>query len=401
MRFVTQRDAIQKAVSIVSRAVPSRSTVPVMSNILLEADAEGLTLSATDHEIAIVAQVRVNTEEAGRTTIPAKVFTQAVAVQSAGLPLTIDADNDGHVTFYCGPKEMQLNGLTATDFPPIPRLSADVETDGLDEHGTPVVKSSAHFQVASKVLRPLIEECVIAISNDETRARMTGMLFTRENERLRTVATDTHRLATMSVPIDFNNDAEIEAIIPGMALDQVVKLTGMNDTPVVVDLTDAQVQFTIGDLSVSARLIDGEFPGYRSVIPSRSDWRIEVSRDQLAECVASCQVVTTVDENSKIRFIIERVGEMGVLSQSAALGKCANTIRDVGVTVEEHVADERLNMCFNGNYVRDVLNVLKSDSVILQFTKVGRPGVIRPADFESDYIYVLMPMQDSEASDGK
>jgi DNA polymerase-3 subunit beta len=375
MRFVTQRDQLAQAIGTVQRAVSGRSTLPILSHILLEADSDGLTLSATDHEIGIRAHVAVDTEVSGRTTVGARLLSEVVGAQPSGAPLTVESDEQDHVWFRCGRSELEVHGLPAEEFPIIPSLSGETQVS-----------------VPQGVLKAMITACIIAVSHDETRARLTGMLFTVEDGRLRLVATDTHRLATRSEPLPDAPLSVVAAIIPARALREVERLLDESASePVHVDLTDSQVQFRFGTVTVISRLIEGEFPNYRKVIPASCDWVLTGSVAALRESVRRCAIVSRED-NRKLVLRATPAGEVRLNAASSRIGRADEELDHIKVEIEEGVT-ESLEIAFNADYLLEVLTNLKCDEVRMQLTAANHPGAVRPVLPDEDYVYVLMPMQ--------
>ena len=392
MRFVTQKDPLQSAISIVQRAVPTRAAQPILTNILLEADADGLKLSGTDHEISICVRVTVDTEEEGRTTLPSKDLGNFVSLQSAGLPQTVEADESDKTTFKCGPSNMELMGMAADEYPPIQFLSPDAPAS-TDKEANPA-HSDASFQVPSKTLKTMIDTCLVAASHDETRVRLTGLQFATEEGHLRVVGTDTHRLATMSGCEGASLPEGLSVIIPARALDAVERLLPDDDSAIDIDLTEDQVQFSTPKAVVCARLIDGEFPAYKRVIPDQWQWRMTLARQPFADAVRCCRVAGSGEKVAKVRLICHRNAELE-LHSSSSLGRCDQLINDakgISVEIKDDETVETIETCFDAIFLLDVLNVLACDEVTLELTVPGRPGAIRPVDEASDYVYILMPI---------
>jgi DNA polymerase-3 subunit beta len=375
MKFVTLRDELQQAIGVVQRAVSTRSTLPILSNILLEADEDGLTLSATDLEIGIRARLAVDTVTPGRTTLPARLLNELVGAQPSGPPLEIESNDQDRVFFRCGRSEMDIHGLPADEFPVIPSL-----------------ESETRLRVPQGLLKAMIGGVIIAVSHDETRARLTGMFMTVEDGRLRLVATDTHRLATQSERLPEPPLAVVSAIIPARALREVERLLSEHrEQAIEIVLTENQVQFTFEDATVVSRLIEGEFPNYRKVIPASSDWRLSCPLLNLRESVRRCAIVSR-DDHHKLVLRAALGGEVQLTAESARVGK-ADEVVD-GVNVEGPAgAGEPIEIAFNAEYLLAVLNYLQTEEVILQLSAANLPGAVRPTSDEEDYVYVLMPMQ--------
>ncbi|MBI2300213.1 MAG: DNA polymerase III subunit beta [Armatimonadetes bacterium] len=374
MKIVTQRDELAQAITVVGRAVSSRSTLPILSNILLEADQDGLLLGATDLEIGMRVRLAVEVESPGRTTLSARLLSEMIGAQSAGHPITLESDEEDHVTFRCGRSVVEVNGLPADEFPVIPSI----------DRGRTIVMPQA-------ALRRMIQQCAIAVSGDETRARLTGMQVMTEGDRLRLVATDTHRLATRSHPLGAGAGEEVSEIVPGRAMRELERLLGDSDEATVqLDFTDTQAQFRVGSVTVITRLIEGEFVSYRKVIPATHNWTLTVEAAALRESVRRCAIVSRED-NRKMIVRAFPSGPLQLFARSSKIGHADEELDTTSVVVAE-ATTEALEMAFNAEYLLQALMQISADEVSLELTAANQPGALRPVA-EEDYIYVLMPMQ--------
>ncbi len=372
MKIGTKRDDLQHAISTVARAVSTRSTLPILSNILLEAEGERLTLSATDLEIGIRASLSVEVEEPGRTTVAARLFGEVIGAQSAGAPLLVEADDQDHLVLRCGRGVMEVNGLPADEFPVIPAI------DG----ATKLVLPQA-------LLKRMIQQCIVAVSTDETRARLTGMQFLATEGTLRLVATDSHRLATRRA--ELAEPLELNAIIPSRALREVERqLVDAEDAMVELDFTEAQVQFRLPRVTIISRLIEGEFANYRRALPTSHEWTISGPLALLREAVRRCEIVSREDTH-KLVLRATAAGELHFSAHSSKIGSAEEEVDGVAVTATEGTSDP-LEIAFNAKYLSDVLNLLDCDEVRLEMAAANQPAAIKPVSDE-DYVYVLMPMQ--------
>ncbi len=373
MRFVTRREELQQAISIVAKAVSSRSTLPILSNILLTAEGERLVLSATDLEIGIRAEVSVEVEDPGSTTLPARLLNEVVGAMSGEAPLTVDSDDQDHVTFRSGRSVLEVNGLPADEFPVLPEI-----------------EGAAHLVVPQGLLKRMIQQCIIAVSTDETRARLTGMLVQVDGDGLRLVATDTHRLATRRAVLPAPAEA-ISVIVPARALREVERLLDDDlEATLDVDVTDSQAQFRFAQVTVISRLIEGEFPNYRKVIPASHDWSLSGPVAALRDSVRRCAIVSR-DDSRKLILRATPAGDLHLSAHSSKIGSAEEEVDAIGVAVAEGVTDP-LEIAFNAEYLLDVLNQLDSDEVRIELTAPNQPAAARPVS-EEDYVYVLMPMQ--------
>ena len=236
----------------------------------------------------------------------------------------------------------------------------------------------------------MIQQCIIAVSSDETRARLTGMLVKVEEGRVRLVATDSHRLATASVPLDGSAEA-LSVIVPARALREVERhLVAEEQATVLVDFTDSQAQFRFDQLTIVSRLIEGEFPNYRKAIPGSHDWTITGPVSILRESVRRCAIVSRED-NRKLILRATAAGELHLSAHSAKVGSAEEEVEGLALVAADG-ASEPLEIAFNAEYLLGVLNQLDSDEVRVELTAANQPAAVRPVADE-DYVYVLMPMQ--------
>ncbi len=373
MKFVTRRDPLQHALTTVARGVSSRSTLPILSNILIETGDGEVVLSATDLDLGIRAAVTVDIEEPGRTTLPARLFSEVAAAQSDG-PVTFVCDERDHVTFRSGRSVLEVHGLPADEFP-----------------GLPAIKSGTTIVMPQPVLRRMLQQVLIAVSNDETRTRLTGMLMCSEGDRLRLVATDTHRLATRSGAIPAGAPEEFRSIVPGRALREVERLMRDDEkAEIAIDYTDSQVQFRFDGVTIITRTMEGEFPNYRRVIPPGAEWSVTAEVNRLRESVRRCAIVSR-DDHRKMKFRATPTGELQLEAESTKVGRADEEVENAVVQPAEGVS-EALEIAFDAQYMLDVLNQVSSAELNIELSGPNQPGTMRPVDDE-DYVYVLMPMQ--------
>lgn len=374
MKFVTRRDPLQHALAVTARGVSGRSTLPILSNILIEATDGQVQLSATDLDLSVRAAVAVEVEEPGRTTLPARLFAEVVGAQPDGL-VTFERDDRDHVTFRSGRSVLEVHGLPADEFPALPQI-----------------KAANTVTVPQKLLRRMLQQTLIAVSNDETRTRLTGMLMCSEGRVLRLVSTDTHRLATRGAELPGEEPQEFRAIVPGRALRELERLLKDDDSATVaIDFTDSQVQFRADGVSIITRVIEGEFPNYRRAIPAgTSDWSVTVAVARLRDSVRRCAIVSRED-NRKLKLRATPTGELQLEAQSARIGRADEEVEGAVVQAQEGVS-EALEIAFNADYLLDVLNQVGSEELTIGLSGPNAQGILRPVDDE-DYVYVLMPMQ--------
>jgi DNA polymerase-3 subunit beta len=381
MQAICPRKDLYEAVQTVGRAVSGRSTLPILSHLLVAPQGSALKLTATDLEMwmecSLPAQLQQglgDDEELTGFTAPARVFTEILgALPDADV--TLDRPSGGNqVQVRCARSDYKVLGLPAEEFP-----------------APPEVEATATFTLSGELLRDMIRHVLFAVSTDETRPILTGVLLSLKASALKMVATDTHRLAVRSADVQ-GEGGEATAIIPARAMNELLRLSD-DEGSVTVSLAQGQARFEItrgsggGGTTVTmvTRLIEGQFPNYERVIPAGHDRKLTLETGEFAKAVKRAAIVARDNAN---RVVLETEGAQLVLSaESGSVG----SVRD---EIEVAREGDDIQIAFNAKYLNDVLNVVETEGVVLELTEPLRPGVLRPiGDNAQDYLCVLMPMQ--------
>jgi len=365
VKLSSHRRLLAEALQSVGHAVSGRSTLPVLSNVLLEAKGKQLRLLASDLEIWMDCTLPVTMQEEGAVTLPARVLGEVVA----SLPeaeVSLEAD-ETQLTLRCGRSEYRIQGLPADEFP-----------------AAPEVAEGCTLKLKQAALRRLIRNTLFAASVDETRAILTGALMICSDDSIKFVATDMHRLAVDAAEAK-GSVAEVKSVIvPSRALHEVARVLSAEEDPEIeVKVGESQVVFNLGDLKVVSRLIEGQFPNYERVVPSETDKRLVASREDLLAAIKRAAIVARAEANKVV--LRSKDAQLSIEAESGDLGKAHE---EVEVTLE----GEPVEIAFNADYLIDVLSALENDSVAISLSGPLSPGVVRPSE-GGDYIYVVMPMQ--------
>ena len=369
MKCTVSPSALSTCLSIVSRAVSPRSTLPILSNLLLETAEDGLRVTATNLDLTISATVEAEVAQDGRTTVPARLLTDYVS-SLAEAPCTLELNPATQVLrVSCGIHRSNIHGIDAVEFPPLPARDADASIE-LD---------AAAFQAA-------ITQTAMAASSDEARPVLTGVLLEMDGDRLTLAATDGHRLAVRTLDVTVKGDAPSGSIIvPARHLSEVARAAGSNRPTVAITLSQArnQVFFTLRDLEISSRLIEGTYPNYAQVIPAESRTIVTVPTAALLRETRTASVLAK-DAANPVRF--KAGGDtLTLVAQTAEVG-------DDEAPLTAAVQGEEVQIAFNARYVLDALGVLGTDEVQLSFNGSLSPGVIRPVGSD-DYLCIIMPVR--------
>ena len=364
MKFECPRDLFYQGLQVVSRAVPSKSTLPILSGILLEAKNERLRLVATDLELGIESYLPVKVLEEGAVVLEAKYLTEIIRkLPSQGLTVGV-VEGKNSVEIKSGSSRFVVNPMPAEDYPSLPET-----------------KEEGYWTIPQNELRKMIKETSFAVSLDETRPFLTGVLWDAIDNTLTLCATDTSRLALRVQSFD-QNFGQFKVIVPTKCLTEVSRVLDNSEESVQILLSTNHILFQINETRFVSRLIDGQFPNYRQPIPTSFTTEATVDRVEFMQAVERASLLAR-EGASVVKF--------GVSGEKISLS--AN-VPDVGETYDEifcEVAGDSMEIAFNARYIIEVLRILDVDQVKLKLTGRNSPAVIAPVNDEN-YIYVVMPV---------
>ena len=371
MKVTLERATLLKALGRVHRVVERRNTIPILSNVLLRADGETLTLKATDLDLEVTEIVAAEVGRKGATTLPAHIFHDIVRKFPDGAQVSLEnAGDSAQFVLRSGRSRFNLQALPETDFPDL--------TAGDMSH---------RFTIPAVQLKKLIDKTQFAISNEETRYYLNGIyMHTIDVEgatMLRAVATDGHRLARVEVPAPDGAAGMPGIIVPRKTVAEVQRLAESGAEEIQVDVSTAKIRFTFGDVVLTSKLIDGTFPDYLRVIPSGNDKRLVVDRKPFQDAVDRVSTISS----ERGRAVKLAVAE-GKLTLSV-------TNPDSGSAVEELEVDydaAPLDIGFNARYLLDITAQIDSDTALFKMADPGSPTLVLDGD-DAPALYVLMPMR--------
>jgi DNA polymerase-3 subunit beta len=374
MRVSCLQENLAKGLSIVSRAVASRSTtLPVLSNVMLSTDNNRLKLSATNLEIGINTWIGAKVEEDGAITVPARTFVDLVNTLP---PDRIDMElsvRTQTLHLRCGRSEANLKGIDAQEFPIIP---------------TP--QGNGQILIDPEKLAKMINQVAFAAATDESRPMLTGVLTKFDQDRLTMAAADGFRLSVRSTAIDTVVSEPVQVLIPAKALTELARIAGEQEDPIEITITSArnQILFHLTNTDLVAQLIDLQFPDYEQIIPKRYSTRTVASAVELLKAGRAASIFAREAANTT-RLHIVPGGELmpGHIEIAARSDETGDNVGEIDATVE----GDEIEIAFNVRYLLDVLSVVDTPQVILETTTAGSPGVIKPIG-DDDFIHVIMPM---------
>jgi len=391
MRLSCLQENFSRGLTIVGRAVATRTTLPITQNVLLTTDESRLKLCATNLEIAISTWIGAQIEEQGNITIPARLLTEFVnSLPSERIDL-VSSNQPAGLGVSCARFQAQMNGSDAEDFPPVP-----------------TVESGVAGKVDPRVLSDAISHVAFAAATEDSRPVLTGIKVEIKGDECTLAAADGFRLAVYKAKLLSSVSEDVDFIVPARALQEVQRLIGGHEQPIefMVTPSKSQALFKLENIEVVTQLIQGVFPDYAQLIPKSYESAVTESESDESEgkLSAPTRAIVKLEEFSratKTASIFARDGSGIVRVQisegsDGASGKLAILSRaeEVGENEGEIDADvegEAGKIAFNSQYLSDVLNVLQEGDVALEMTSPSSPGVLRPVG-NDNYIHVVMPM---------
>ncbi len=377
MRAICNTDQFGRKLALVSRGVSARSTIQLLGGILLEAGEGVVRLSATDMELSIQTSSPAEVEEKGRVVVPARIFNDVVRSLPKGELAIVHDRSEGVVRLSAGENEYRIRAYAAEDFPQLPKF---------DEERA--------FKMSGDALVETIEKVSRSYSRDETRPVLTGILVSFEESRVRMVTTDSYRLSIKETELATTFDGSREAIIPARAMQEVSRIFSSSDEEQVeVVLSENQALFRIGDVLFGTRLIEGNFPEYRRLLPDTFEREISVLREDL------------IDTLRRVNLFAQRQTPPVPVSLDFSEGAVEVSVRngDVGEARERLPAtsEDEFHISFNPSYLLDGVSAVDSERVLFRLNESLKPGLIVPeieAKEEPDFLYLIMPMRDPARS---
>ncbi len=370
MNFTITRQNLHEGLNAVSASIPSKTTLPVLSNILFHATDEGVFMSGTDLDVAVRIQVPAEVLEAGTMTAPGKKL-QEITRELPDEPVQVETRGD-QIELRCGRSHFKLNGLPAEDFPALPSVSFE-----------------GGWEAAGEDLLSLIRHTSFAVSTEETRPVLNGVLWELRDGEMRMVATNGHRLARMRIPAGPSMETTTQLIVPPAALQQVQRLF-KGDESIQVAREGNHLGFRAAGTEVYSRLIDGTYPNYEQVIPKDNDRIAIVDRKPLESAIRRVAAVAS-DQTHRIRMEFTR--------DQVIFNVLTPDLGEAHDELEVSYEAEDLQIGFNANYLLEVLRYIGTDEVKMSFKAPERAATLEPVRTDGeegadvDYLCLVMPLR--------
>ena len=369
MKFSVNQQDLQQALNYCQGVIEKRSTLPILSNILLEASGTKLTITATDLDLIFIHQIEnVEIIEEGKTTTSSSIMYDIIRKFSSGKKINLDLTDSSKLHLESEKSNFNLNCISATEFP--------VTDENFNEN---------EFLIKSKQILKLLNKCKFSISNDETRHYLSGIyLHTNEVEEknyLTAVATDSHRMSISKIRLDKKIVFE-PIILPKKTIFQLCSLLDNYDGDVKISNLKSKIKFELNNSILISKLIDGKFPNYVQVIPKNNQKKLELSLKSFLDSVDRVASVS-LDKKDGVKFNLKKnVLDLSVNNTNSGDGKETLAVK----------FEHELEISFNSKYLIDVASQLDGENIELYLNDTGSPALIKdPSDFDS--IFVVMPMK--------
>ena len=373
MKLSCLQENLSRGLSVVQRAVATRTTLPITQNVLLSTDNSRLKLAATNLEIAISTWIGAQVEDEGSITIPARLLTEFVnSLPPERIDVSLVPQPLG-LELSCARFEAHINGQDAADFPPIP-----------------TVESGVIGKISSEVLKDAITHVAFAAATEDSRPVLTGVKVDLSGDDFTFAAADGFRLAVYKGKLAEPVSEDVSFLIPARALQEVNRLIGSQDEPIEFTVTPSKSQalFRMDNVEVLSQLVQGTFPNYDNLIPDKYDTRAVVDQEAFLRATRTASIFAR--DGSGIVRVNVMAGENGS-GGKLAISSRAEEVGDNQGEIDATVEGQESKIAFNSKYLSDVLDVLGKGEVAVETTTPSSPGVIRPLNNEG-YVHVVMPM---------
>lgn len=362
MKLVLVKEKFLAGLQTVQNVISSRSTLPVLSNILIKATDGKLTLAATDLDTGIRTEVEAKIDKAGSITLPAKKLFTIVRDLPAD-ELVFESDGKQHATIKSGSFSTKLLGIAEDDFPPFP-----------SSQGQKV------FKIDQKIFKEMLKSTSYAVSTDESRYVLNGALLSFKEGKLTVVATDGRRLALVDQELEFPAENAVDIILPTKAVSELQRIL-KDEGQLTIGVADNQITFDIGTVFLVSKLIEGNYPNYKQVIPAETKERVILERLPFLNAVRRVALVASDKSNSvKLHF---GKNNLDISANTPEVGEAKESI-------PVNYKGREITIAFNPDYLCDPLKTVEIDEVFLDLTDELSPGIIRN---KNPFLYVIMPMR--------
>lgn len=375
MKLTISRHELNEAVQQTVKAVSSRTTIPILSGIKIDANERGITLTASDTDISIQSYIPAETPEksvaviskSGSVVLPAKFFSEIVRK----LPheeVNIDVGDRFQTVIHSGTSEIQIVGMDPEEFPVLPNLEEDKV-----------------FSVPGDLLRSMIRQTVFAVTTNESTPVLTGVLWSLQDGVFKFLATDRHRLATASIQVETGSDIRFaNVVISGKTLGELSKIIPDQNTLVDIVVAESQVLFKLGNVLFYSRMLDGTFPDTTKIIPTSYKTELVLPTRVLSDALDRAYLLSREEKTNIVRLSTTENGGVEISSSSSELGRMQEQLETTELT------GDPVRIAFNSKYMLDVLKVTDSEQLFIGFTGSMSPIIIKPREHDNA-LHLILP----------
>src|SRR5216684_117470 len=362
MKFSATKEKLLEGLQHVQNVVSTRTTLPILSNVLLQASGNEVHLTTTDLDVGVRGSFEAEVDKEGATTLPARrLFNIIRELPSSEIRIEVDGKNAASIR--SGQSFFKILGLPEEEFPPLPKF----------ENATVVT-------IRQKDLRDGLRKTAYAISTDETRYVLNGVLFSFKENKLTLVATDGRRLAMLDIELEFPRSHEADIIVPTKAVTELQRLLA-EDGEVKVSVASGQIAFDLNKTLLVSKLIEGNYPNYRQVIPSEAKERVTLERETFLNSLRRVSLLAS-DKSNSIKLTFSK-NNLDITANTPEVGEAKESL-------PVNFKGKDFTIAFNPNFMMDPLRNLEADEVYLDFIDELSPGVIK---YKKPFLYVIMPMR--------
>lgn len=377
MKFTINRPAFINQLNNVLRAISSKTTIPILTGLKMVVTDHSVILTGSDADITIESTLDasdssygLSIEEPGAIVLPARFFNEVIK-KLPDKQATIEVFNGLQVRITSGTAEFTINDQDANNYPHLPE-----------------VESENTVELASDMLREVIDQTRIAVSKQESRPILTGIHVTLNNGILTAVATDSHRLAQRKVELPETADRDFDIVLPGASMTELAKMIADEKDGVKMQITENQALFIFGNTHFYSRLLEGNYPETSRLIPESSDTRLEITASDLLASIERASLLSHESRNNVVKLSVNPENKIATVSGTSA---------DVGNVEEEINADQivgnPLEISFNPDYMRDALKSFGQTKILISFTTALRPFTLVPTEEKANFVQLITPVR--------
>lgn len=377
MKFTISRIAFTKALNTVSRAISTKTTIPILTGLKLQVNQNELILTGSDADISIETTVKADNpdnllavESEGAIVLPARFFTDIVKKLPEDT-LTIEVGENFQTMITSGQSSFTINGLDANNYPHLPEI-----------------ETNTSIPLAADLLKQIINQTVIAVSNQESRPILTGVHFTLSDTNFLAVATDSHRLSQRKVTLENPVNGSFDFVLPGKSLTELSRMIDDTQDSVTLSVTENQALFTIGDTLFYSRLLEGNYPDTSRLIPDSFDTRISFDAPELLASIERASLLSHESRNNVVKITVKPDEKsVTIYGNSPDVGNVEEDMKPKSVEGNE------LEISFNPDYMKDALRSFSQATINIDFTSALRPFTLTPTEDSDSFVQLITPIR--------